>query len=311
MPAKKAVDEQGSVVVKAPEQSPPSKKTNFTSIILSLVVITLAATVGYLMYHNFLLTQQLNKKETTSPDIDAGPSSGFSRVDKCTKDDCLFKTDVNLEGLATIKGYYKEYEAEDWDKSMITCHGFVVTDGNQTLIKHIEDRIKLGNKLNKIIDDKLVINLPLAKIKDTDLIKKVRESNENDEIELRVVRLSPIGKGESTCSSFIDIVTAKKFEATPEPTTAKVTGSIEVEKIENGRVYLKLSAQSEVGNVKQMRVYTDKISSESWEEYNESYELLLEDVDEQVFIKYRNEFSTESEEYAVTITDYFPDNLVR
>jgi len=206
------------------------KKQKIVILVLTVTaIITLIFSI-YLLYRNNILNKQVNelmKSPTTgASDNKVGDVSSLTptpnklnntdsqdrnlthkQVDSCSTDGCLFVKEDTPEGFAKIQGYFFEYEADDWG-TLTTCTGLVATGGNETLIAHFNDWIESGNNLNKYIDEKLVVNIYTESL-DKSTQNLIISSTINNQVELGVVRITPVGRGASTCSNVIDIVSAK------------------------------------------------------------------------------------------------------
>jgi hypothetical protein len=128
----------------------------------------------------------------------------------CDIEGCLFKDVSNnaVVGFASIRGYYTEYAAND-QGTQVTCKGFVVTGGNEILIKHFNDWIKQGNFLNKIIDNNLVVNINIEPL-DNETKTLINGSSKNSEVVINVIREIPIPRGALSCTSVIQIISARR-----------------------------------------------------------------------------------------------------
>lgn len=134
-------------------------------------------------------------------------SNTHTQVNTCSSEECLFINEDTPEGYAKIEGYYHEYNFDDWGTPVI-CKGFIVTSGSETLIANFNKNIDNGNMINKRIDGKLIVNLDLSEL-DSKIVNLITSSNMNNQIRLGVLRISPQGRGVSTCSSVLGILTAK------------------------------------------------------------------------------------------------------
>ena len=183
-------------------------KTFKLPIILMVIVILISlATSGFFYYQKIMLEEKLNSNPVPEEqNINFSEELKYSLVDTCSAEQCLFEKEGIPEGLASLEGYYFNYEADDWG-TPTTCDGFVVTNGNETLIKHFNTWIDDGNSLNKRIDGKLVVNISLENL-DEETKNIIKNSNTDSNIELNVVRITPVGRSASTCSPVIDIVFA-------------------------------------------------------------------------------------------------------
>lgn len=181
------------------------------STIFIIIILTIIA-IGAFYYLRPAANQSDAKaKSTPSPLLNNNEERKYTPIGECSSESCLFEGGIDNvpEGYAKISGYYISYEADDWG-TPTKCDGFIVTDGNETLINHFQAWIKQGNTLNKMINNKLVVNISLSNI-DSDLQKRIKLSTKDQQVELGMLRVTPQGRGASTCSSVINILTAKSI----------------------------------------------------------------------------------------------------
>lgn len=205
------------------KQTRPTKKRVISRILKAISFIAVLLSV-LLIYRDNVLLKKLSTGQNNYPGV-VSPSpapSGYnpiitqdvsklthSQIRSCSTEECLFVKDETPEGFAKIRGYYFEYDADDWGIPT-TCKGFIVTGGNETLIANFNDWIAKGNNINKKIDGKLVVNLSFRGVEEN-IQQIINSSSEAGQVELGVIRISPVGRGASTCESVIGILTAKSL----------------------------------------------------------------------------------------------------
>ena len=150
---------------------------------------------------------QLSEKESVQPKIsEAVDKSRHTLIGSCSSKECLFANDEKtIEGYAKLKGYYHKYESDNFGTLMV-CDSLIVTGGSQALIDNFTYLIDEGNSLNKIDKNgNLLVNIKSNELSPI-ITQKIKSSNINNQIELDVIRKTPEGRGASTCTSFIEIL---------------------------------------------------------------------------------------------------------
>ncbi len=132
-------------------------------------------------------------------------------IDQCGVEQCLFKhpAEDSVEGFGKLVGYYVQTDRVDWGDAPVKCDSFVVTDGSKALIDHFREWAEGGNGINRINDKgELVVNLDIENV-NSDMQQEIKASKPGDTIELSVIRWTPVGRGASVCTSFVDIISVK------------------------------------------------------------------------------------------------------
>lgn len=135
----------------------------------------------------------------------------------CTMLECLKSDSNGTYGYAMLTGYYRQYNGTqwEWNNAPATCDSIIPTGGSQTLIDDFVALIKKGNLLNKEIDGKLHININLADLTNAEKAL-LKQSSEDNPVELYVMRPVPPGRGASTCESYLTILKVSPKPELPE-----------------------------------------------------------------------------------------------
>jgi hypothetical protein len=129
----------------------------------------------------------------------------FDQIERCSSNSCLFKGSSAVEGFGTIKGYYTTIDRVDWGDTNVTCEVIVVTGGSKLLIDDFYEKIENGNRINTLNhNNELLLNI---NVEDNEQGELIKNSTQEDQVELKVVRSSPLGRSVSVCYSFVDIIT--------------------------------------------------------------------------------------------------------
>lgn len=205
----------------------PSKQNNAN--ILEIIGFVLVIIVGVSAFYlgkltnkpsDIVNTTNFNPNRPTSASVvpsnlvtqapsasDSGNS--YPIIDGCNKSGCLFedKSNSTVIGFASLSGYYTTYSKKDWGDVDVTCDALVVTSGNTKLIGNLMAWIKQGNSINKLNDKgELVLNINLKSLSEN-IQQKIKSSSVSSLINLDVIRILPVGRGASACTSFVDIIT--------------------------------------------------------------------------------------------------------
>ena len=180
-----------------------------------LVIILVLGIAGYFVYQNyqpkyettFKSNPSMVDKTSTPKPKERSSYDEYELINKCSSHSCLFVKEGAPAGYAKLVGHYLEYDSIDWGDTPVRCTGFMVTDGNETLINHFNDWINKGNVLHKIIDEKLVVNIDVDNL-DESLKNQIISSTENNPIELGVIRITSPNRGASTCENIIEVIAA-------------------------------------------------------------------------------------------------------
>lgn len=194
-----------------------NQKGNFMPILGIIVLLVVTATISYyfgtqkstLTSIDKSLTNNQTTQQITTNEYPFGTT--YSILSGCNGNSCLFESPSEngvVEGFAKLQGYYNQYKSEDFGKEVI-CDSILVTGGNDQLINSLKNQIIEGNTVNKIDEN----NNLLVNIRTDDLDPKIKllveSSNIDHEIELGVIRITPVPRGASTCSNFVEIISAK------------------------------------------------------------------------------------------------------
>lgn len=202
------------------QKSAPNKQLNKLNIGAGVIILlSIGVLIGYLLAGDTRVASQnsnLNPLPSTPvvatiPESNNQSQASYELTSECNGRECLFtnKGEEIVEGYASLKGYYHEYESIDWGDKKITCSSLLITGGSQELINSFKQQIERGNTINKYDEMKnLLVNIDLSSIEMTSK-QRIMASSVNSQIELGVIRKTPQGRGVSTCFSFVDILHVK------------------------------------------------------------------------------------------------------
>jgi hypothetical protein len=185
----------------------------FGPIVLIILLVVLIGSTGRKEKNEkkaFVAHEEIIPTERNDPTL-APSEIVYKLVNSCSGDECLFenKTQSAVEGFAKLKGYYHQYDSIDMEKKVV-CNSIIVTGGSERLIRHFNEWIAGENTINKKDKDgNLMVNIEIDNL-ENDIKQKITSSTMNNQIELGVIRITPVGRGGvSTCISFVDIIYAK------------------------------------------------------------------------------------------------------
>ncbi len=136
------------------------------------------------------------------------PGSGYTLIDKCTSEMCLYEGPEAVEGYGEIEGYYYTYKKEDFLGEESICKAVIVTGGSKPLIENLLQWVKDGNTVNGSTEDgKLILNI----YSPPEFQKVISLSTPENPIELSVIRKTPQPRDAPPCASFVDVISAKSI----------------------------------------------------------------------------------------------------
>jgi hypothetical protein len=201
------------------------RKRGFAPVLLLvLVAISLVGGLLYLKTQNFKLPNSIDLSTPTPRPLSdlsekelrdggylsATPDATITRVDNaCTSEQCLFLQHGVYEGLATVQGYYHQYQKEDWGGEKVTCDAIVVTEGSKVFVDHFKANAEGGNSINSISKEGyLILNLDLGDLYNTSQldIQRIKASSSTNPVTLKVINETRIDTGVPACYSFVDIL---------------------------------------------------------------------------------------------------------
>jgi hypothetical protein len=127
----------------------------------------------------------------------------------CSEEECLFENQGSdkgtVEGYAKLIGYYQKFTGTYFNHP-VTCDAFVVTDGNQTLIDNLIEKIANGNTINSLTENnELLLKIPLKELNQNEQ-SIILNSSISNPVELKVIRKSPEGRAGMACEGFVKII---------------------------------------------------------------------------------------------------------
>ncbi len=159
--------------------------------------------IGLLQDQLLMIKNENDNLMTQNTKVDFGDNLDFCYEvvgEKCTTEECLFKTkgDNYPLGLSIIKGYYTPVERSAWGETEV-CDSFTITSGSSELIQAMINLVDNGNTVhNKNQLNQPVINLGLELISESEE-QKIFSSSDDNQIELLVQTISPKRTEASVC----------------------------------------------------------------------------------------------------------------
>lgn len=204
--------------------SQPAEKTIFNTrqinilsvIAFSFVFLIVGFTIGKFITN----TQTSESPETvrdhpkinTAPEVTTMETSDLTQPENetylCTNSECIYRSSQGkLVGLTQISGYYEKYDGTQWEwgNNPVECDALVYTGDKNAIVSEFMQTAQSGNLINKFFGDLFYINLDLSQL-DTNQIAVLKESNAESPVTLTVLRPEPLGRGSSTCGSFVTIL---------------------------------------------------------------------------------------------------------
>ena len=208
--------------LKTEDKKEPTKKQQ-AIVFLAITSFVFLALSGFLIYRNNLLKRRLNEvpskaiiKDGETVSEEKPQPTHFRMSRRCSTKECLFTDGKWPEGFARVQGYYLQYEDSSSRGGLDSvCDGFVVTGGNETVIGFTNDLIESGNSVNRKIDGKLVLTISIEGLNEK-MRRLITSSDQNNQIELGIMMLTPKGREVNVCEPLVGIISANSLLASDE-----------------------------------------------------------------------------------------------